>query len=291
MNYLIVALTVAIAVTPARAAHRFVCVDNGANRLLHVNPFKPETNWRVDIPAGSRDVQRLDGERLLLSHGTGCGIYRLSDGKRLWSIDGFKGVQTAHYRADKQEILLGANAADGYEFYVLEKAGEWFKNSGRVLRVSVVKSGLLRLVRSTPEGHLLFTASDPYRIIEWDVEKSQIVWSAELPGKGYVAIRCDDGTTVATTGGSVSVVVFSKDGKLVKTYLGEEFRKQHQLSWFSGVEILSNGNFVVANWLGHGATGKGPHVVEVDGQNKVVWTWADHDAAKQVTGLVILEGR
>ena len=274
---------------PVHAAHRFVCVDNGANRLLHVNELQPATNWHVDVPAGTRDVQRLGGERLLLSHGNGCGIYRLSDGKLLWSLGGFKGVQTAHHRADKQEIVLGANVADGYEFYVLEKAGEWFKNSGRMLRCAAVKTGLLRLVRFTPDGHLLFTAGEPYRVIEWDAEKNQVVWSADLPGKGYVAIRRADGTTVATTGGSVSAVVIGKEGKIAKTYLGEESRKAQRLSWFSGFEILKNGNLVIANWLGHGATGKGPHLVEVNAQNQVVWSWEDHTAAKQVTGLVILD--
>ncbi len=284
-------LLVAWALTgePVLATHRFVCVDNGASRLVYVNESQPASNWRVDVPAGSRDVQRLDGERLLLSHDNGCGIYRMSDGRCLWSLDGFKGIQTAHYSPAQQEIMLGANVADGYEFYSLVKDGAGFRKSGRVLRVPVVKTGLLRLVRFTPEGHLLFTAGEPYRIIEWDPEQSRIRWSASLPDKGYMAIRGDDGTTVASTGGAVSLLVFGRDGKVVREYLGEEFRARYQLNWFSGMAVLPNGNFVVANWLGHGANGRGPHLVEVDSNNRVVWTWTDHDAAKQVTGFVMLD--
>jgi hypothetical protein len=273
----------------AGATHRFVCVDNGANRLLYVDECKPATNWRVDVPAGSRDLQQLDAEHVLLSHGNGCGIYRISDGKLLWSIDGFQDVQTARYRAERQEIILGANGKDGYEFYVLEKAGDWFRRTDRILGVPGVKSGFLRLVRFTPEGHFLFSAGAPYRVLEWDADKSRIVWSADLPGKGYVAIRREDGTTVATTGGAVSVVVLGRDGKVIKSYLGEGFRQAHQLNWFSGVHLLPNGNLVIANWLGHGANGRGPHLVEVDAQDRIVWTWTDHAAAQQITSLVVLD--
>ena len=30
--------------------HRFVCVDNGANRLVHVDQMRDAADWSVDFP-------------------------------------------------------------------------------------------------------------------------------------------------------------------------------------------------------------------------------------------------
>ena len=67
-------------------------------------------------------------------------------------------------------------------------------------------------------------------------------------------------------------------------------RKNHEgLQWFSGFHHLDSGNIVVANWLGHGKAGKGPHLVEFDKDNKLVWKWEDHQKAKQITNVLILD--
>ncbi|MBM4155980.1 MAG: hypothetical protein FJ221_13290 [Lentisphaerae bacterium] len=272
----------------AAAACRFACVDNGANRLLLVDPRAPSNGWSVAIPAGSRDLQRLEGGRLLVSHGNGCGIHDLRDGRCRWRIDGFSGVQSARHVPARDEIMLGAAAADAVEFHFLVRDGEGYRRGGRVVRATGVDPAFLRLVRFTPEGHVLFTGGAPYRVIEWDLEANREVWSAPLPGKGYVALRRADGTTVASTGGAVSVVELARDGSVVKTWLGEACRKPMRLDWISGFDPLPGGRMVVANWLGHGAHGTGPHVIEVDAAGRTVWSWEDHAAARQVTNLLIL---
>ena len=284
-------LLAALMTVPAFAGHRFACVDNGANRLLLVDPSEPADGWSVAIPSGSRDLQRLAGGRLLVSHGNGCGIYDMKDGRCLWQLGGFSGIQTARHIAGRDEIMLGAIAKDAVEFHFLKRDGEWFRKSGRVVRVTGVEPALLRLARLTDDGHVLFTTGKPIRVVEWDLAANKEVWSAPFPGKGYVALRRADGTTAVSTGGAVSVVEIARDGKITKTWLGDAWRKPYRLDWFSGFEFLPNGHIVVANWLGHGAQGKGPHVIEVDADNRVVWSWEDHAAAKQVTNLLMLDGK
>ena len=53
--------------------------------------------------------------------------------------------------------------------------------------------------------------------------------------------------------------------------------------------MLKNGNVVVANWRGHGYEGDGPHIIEFDADNRVVWTWAELTKAKYVTNVLVLE--
>lgn len=272
----------------ARAGHRFICVDNDAGQLIHIDQTRAGHDWQVAIPKDSRDLQRLDGDRVLVGHATGCGIYSLSDGKCLSRVEGFKGVVSAQYRPDRKELWLGANTAAGYEFTILAPDGETFKKTDKVYHAPF-KGGNLRLARFTPEGRLLFAAGAPARVVEWDPQTSKTTWEAPLPGKGYMAVRLSDGTTAASTSDAVSVVVFDRDGKLQKTWLGETVREKYRLKALSGFQFLPNGNLIGANWLGHNQHGQGPHLVEVDAQNKLVWSWEDHKIAHQVTNVLILD--
>ena len=79
--FLAVCTLVAVA-TGAETKHRWVCVDNGANRLIHVDQNDTARDWTVAIPGGSRDLQSLGDGKLLVSHGNGAAVYDLSDGKR-----------------------------------------------------------------------------------------------------------------------------------------------------------------------------------------------------------------
>ena len=288
-NAFLVAVSVALSVSAGEPVkHRFICVDNGANQLLCVDQQDPARGWSVPIPAGARDLQRIDPERLLVSHGNGCGIYRLSDGACVWKLEGFSGIQTAQFSKERDELVLGSSSKEAYEFRVLPRTGEWFASKpARVVSIPGQPAGLLRLVRLTPDGRLLFTAG--HRVVEWDPAKQAETWSAEFPGKGYVAERLPDGTTCVSTGGAVSVVEIGKDGQIRKTWAGEAFKQSWRLDWFSGFQFLSNGHLIVANWLGHGAWGKGPHVIEMDRDNKLLWSWEDHQAAKQVTNVLVVE--
>ena len=53
--------------------------------------------------------------------------------------------------------------------------------------------------------------------------------------------------------------------------------------------IGMNGNILIANWLGDGNTGTGPHAVEFDANNNLVWSWKDFSAAQTVTNVLVIE--
>ncbi len=89
-------LAIASMATAEDIKHRWVCVDNGANRLIHVDQNDTSKNWSITIPGGSRDLQLLGDGKLLVSHGNGAAEYRLADGKRLpWVVDRYGSIQTA----------------------------------------------------------------------------------------------------------------------------------------------------------------------------------------------------
>ncbi len=274
----------ALPVTPAGAQtkHRLLAIDNNRNRLLCLDERNPGKNWAVNIPPGSRDLQLLDGGRILVSHGNGAAEYDLATGRRLsWAVDRYTQVNTAQ-RLANGNTLLGANPGAGIALYELDREG---KEVGKRL-LNGLKD--LRLLRPTDNGKLLMTVSDPCRAIEVDPQGT-IVWQAPLPDKGYKAIRLPNGNTMASTGGDATIIEFDRSGRTVFAAGGKKAHPALGLDWFSGFDLLPNGNIVVVNWLGHGKLGQGPHLVEFDRNNRLVWKWDDHQQAAAVTNVLVLE--
>ena len=258
---------------------RFLALDNGRNRLLMIGP-DGAADWAIDVPLGSRDLQLVDGDQVLVSHGNGAAEYALSDGTQGWTLAGFAGVNSAR-RLDNGNTLLGANLPGGVT--IIEAAPD----GAEVSRVELTGLDDMRLLRRLDDGNTLLTVVDPFRVIEVDPAGS-VVWEAPLPGKGYVAERLSDGTTVATTGDAVTVLDLDPAGKVIHEVGGKATHPDAGLDWFSGFDRLENGNVVVTNWLGHDKWGTGPHVVELTRDNELVWDWEDHDAARQITNVLVV---
>ena len=47
---------------------------------------------------------------------------------------------------------------------------------------------------------------------------------------------------------------------------------QISIRWLLGIQLLSNGNLVFTNWMGHGHLDEGIQFFEVDNQKKIVWS-------------------
>lgn len=260
--------------------HRFLAVDNGSNKLLLVDEIGGK-GWARSIPPGSRDLQLIDGDKVLVSHGDGAAEYRLSDGAPGWSVTGYSGISTARRLANGNTLLGGS---DGSGVTVYEIAPD------KSLKSKHAFAGLtdLRLMRPLDNGDILLSLAASHKVVEVE-PGGGIVWSAALTDKGYEAVRLPNGHTVATSGEDCRVYDLTADGKATMVAGGLEKHPKENLLWFSGFEILPNGHYFVANWNGHGMEGKGPHAVEFDAANNLVWKWDDHQAASTVTNVLTYE--
>jgi hypothetical protein len=266
-----------------RIRHRFLCVDNGKpNRLVYVNEFEPAESWSVEVPGPrSRDLQLLDGGKVLASHSSGAAEYDLADGKRLWSVAKYRDVNSAR-RLPCGNTILGANSRAGVVIHEVDRRGD---EVGKLVLKGMKN---LRLLRRLENGNTLLTVTGPTRVVEVD-KRGKTVWEARIPGKGYKAIRLPGGTTMVSTATAALVVELRPDGKTVWSAGGRDKHPGVVFDCFSGFSRLKSGNVVVANWLGHGKHGKAPHLIEFDRRNLIVWQWADHAAARQVTNVLVIE--
>jgi len=278
--FAVLAATLVLTLSQASAEikHRFVCVDNSANKLIYVNQMEPAKGWSVSIPGGSRDAQLVDGDKILVGHGNGAAEYSLADGKVVWQLKDFKRVQTARRMKDGNTLL----GLDGGPFIVVDRTGKKL----REIKLPKGMTGHLRLARILDNGNILYGAGK--QAVEAN-QDGKVLNTYKLACKAYTACRMKNGNTLATAGGVCQIQEFDKEGKCVGIRGGKKDHEAVGLAWFSGFDLLPNGNVVVANWQGHGYKGDGPHVIEFDPKNKVVWTWAERDKAKTVTNVLVLE--
>jgi hypothetical protein len=262
--------------------HRFIALDNGDNRLLHVDQTGTFPTWSVEIPFGGRDLQLLpDGKHLLLSHNTGLQIRRIEDGA-LSGLDvrGFSKVQSARALPDGS-FLIAASDKTGFSLINLDPKGV------ETARRSLPGFPALRLLRpGSGADTYLITTEKPFRVAEVSGAGQELrTWP--LRGKGYVAVLSADGVLHAPNGGACQVERFAADGSPLPPLGGK--KGLPGLDWFSGCEVLPDNSVLVTNWMGHlpREQRQGPHLVHYAADGRVLWTWSD-PAIAQVTNVLLL---
>jgi len=259
--------------------HSFLCIDNHQNKLILVDQFSPASSWEIKVPKGSRDLQQLDKTRILVSHGTGAREYDLTTGKALdWKVDRYRGIQSAQRLKDGNTVLLQQG---GMMITVGAKGEELSK-----VKVDLPKLDL-RLLRVLENGNRVIGAKNPQAVLEVS-PAGKVLANIKIPGKGYKAIKLKHGNYLSSTGDEVKVVELDASGKIIRYVGGKKEHPKLNLDFNSGWELLSNGNIIMANWLGHNKHGTAPHLIEFDINNQVVWTWSDHQTAKQITNVKVL---
>lgn len=266
--------------SPKLEQHRFIAVDNGANQLMLVDEKKSSNNWSVSVPRGTRDLQLIGNDKILVSHGNGASEYRLTDGKRLKVItDKYRGIQSARRLADGFTQL----ASIGGEIYTVDQKGK------EATRFKVNIKGIdLRLIRVIGNGNLLIGCKKPRAVLEVN-PVGKVVRNLPLPGKGYKAVLLKNGHVLASTGDEVKVLELDKVGKVLSFVGGKKEHPTLGLDFASGFDVLPNGHIVVSNWLGHGKHGTAAHLIEYSRDNKVAWKWENHKMAKQITNFLMLD--
>ena len=257
-----------------------LAVDNGRNQLIALDADL-EVSWTSPLPPGPRDLA-LDGDAVLVSDAGGASWHDLDDGTELRRVASpASGVQSAQ-PLPGGGVRFAADTGDGVWWIDVDAEG------AETSRVALEGVTDLRLLRTLSDGHVLLTASEPYRFEERDAD-GRVVATGALPGKGYLATRLEDGRTLATSGGALQLTTFAPDGTVASTWQGNA---EDGLDWFSGFDHDPvAGDTWIANWLGHNAWGTGPHLIRVNASGAIVEQWEDHAAALQITHVLRLGGR
>jgi hypothetical protein len=285
--------------------HELYVNDNSANhRINYVNEFtstKPGgIVWTAQVPAGTKgensprtleivnNALAKTGKALLVSIDQGYVELDVVDGTRLVSVTSFSGITGACRIPDGTTAL-----ADVSRIIIASPTGVM----QRTFNLPAPSDVNLRAINRHPvTGNYWLTKTE---VIYEVTPQGTINWQANMPtgSKGYsVWWRETNGLpdgAYATTGDPGTVVEIDGKKNIVRTVGGDTIFSY--LDFFSGFVRLPNGNFVVANWLGHhgNASGLGGEfathqVVEFTPDNKVVWSWGSVSLADLITNVMVV---
>jgi hypothetical protein len=132
--------------------------------------------------------------------------------------------------------------------------------------------------------------------VEYDAE-GNVVWQYSKPNaKAFAAVRLKNGNTMISFGenDTALLVEVSPDKQIVWSLDNKDLADKtkpavNPLKFLTGFFILPNNNIAFCSWVGHGFTGKAPHIFEVTRDKQIVWEYADHQNFKAVASIYVLD--
>lgn len=292
---LLIVLVLAIALTANAAEtnapvsplrHRFLAEDESRAQLLLVDTKDPAQNSSIKFPERYRDVQLIGRHRVLLNTGQGFREYDLKTRELVREVKDarFAGCTTARRLPDGRTIL-GANQKTSVTFFELSATDQ-------VQRTAQFPTlNTLRLVRLTPRGTMLLGVCGNKAVeVDWAGKILRTVTLAEARHI-YQVLEKPDGHWLISTGYGFSIVEVDRDGQVVRRWGGAPAPAGLWLHFFSGFQVLGNGNLVVCNWTGHGVddSAKAPQLLEYSATGQLIGQWHDAKLAGSLHGVIVLD--
>jgi hypothetical protein len=270
--------------------HEFIANDNANNVVNYVNEFTSKNPgavvWKAnvgDTGANSpRTIEIVDnpkaknGKAVMVSINKGYAEFDLTDGTKLASVVNQTNVSGACRLPD------GTTALGAYPNIKIVSA-----TGGAVTQFALPAGDNLRAINRNPaDGTYWLSLTESIFQVS---ATGQQLWKGDMGAgtKGYAVWWRTGGGAYATSGEPATVIEMDGSGKILSQIGGRTMFPD--LDFFSGFQRMSNGNYIVANWLGHIATpaSNRPEVVELTPQNTLVWTWGTQALARQITNVYV----
>ena len=266
---------------------KFILRDEGISQLSYEDLANPGNNWYVKVPPG-RDLQLVGNGSVMIGTGSGFEERKIATGEKVFELNNFPGTLSAHRLRNGNNLLTGMNW-QGKKGVVLIEVDK----SGTIVRqIAYGRFTYLRLVRETASGTFLVAAEDT--VFEGNAN-GEVLWKASIKGRMekphiWQALRLANGNTIVSTGYDAKLQLISPTGKLIDIITGPETVNPN---FYGGFQILSNGNYVVTNWQGHGPNfgNSGIQLLEYSPEGKLVWSWKqDPSKYSSIQGVIVLDG-
>jgi len=257
--------------------------DEGNSALHYVDLDAPHQNWTYRGPG--RDLQLIGNRRVLRSRPQGFVELDLSNKgavARDVTIANAPGDIESARRLPTGNTIIAGNGGGGIFVWEVDAANAVVRGR-QELFVGLDK---VRMLRLTEEGTFLFCSETQGRRIihegDWDHGIQTLFEVPEdVPADSMVkAVRVAPHTVIVSTGYAASLLRIDTTRKQVLQTIGGKSQREpvdgkRPLSpfFFSGFQMLSNGDTLICNWQGHSPerNGQGYQVLQYDRDGVLVW--------------------
>lgn len=266
--------------------HRVMLVeyDNGVSRLVEVSP-EEKVEWEHKLPSLCVIFQPLANGNIVYAHGGNpTGATEIDREKKVvWE-----------FVSKAPEVLSCERLPNGNTLVGEQGPCRAVEVSPKGEIVSVVELPTnepnphrqVRCIHRLDNGHILAANEGDAAVREVNPE-GKVVWEYKGVENVFEAIRLANGNTLIGCGTQKRVIEVTPEGETVWELKAEDVPELN-LTWITSLQVLSNGNYVIGNFL-LGQEGKGAHAFEVTQDKKIVWKFDDHEMVKSLTMLRVLD--
>jgi hypothetical protein len=259
----------------------FYISDNGCDSIFQIS-MTGEIKWSYPA-ANTQDLWILPSGNILYTYHHGekgrGGVIEITKNKKIifkYETDGE--VHTCQRLLNGNTLIGINNTASLVE---VDKSGNVLKS----LPLKTERKGhdAIRMARKLDNGNYLVCQEGDHIVAEYD-PSGNMVNTFQSPGKCFEAIRLDNGNTLISDGSACSVRELDKEGKVVWQISKEDF-PEIKMNWLAGMDVLPNGNIIICNWLGHGKSGEGIPVFEINRDKEIVGYYLNNVRTKSVSNV------
>lgn len=259
--------------------HRIMYMQySPGNRIVELSE-EGKVTWEHPIPSLAVMFEKLKNGNVVYAYGgSPTGVQEVNrEHKVVWNYTAKCEQVLGFSRLPNGNILVGEQGP--CQAVEVNRKGE----EVRVTPLTTAEKPAHRQLRSIHKlknGNLLACHEADATIREVTPE-GKVVWEYGKVENVFEAIRLKNGNTLIGCGTQARVIEVNKKGEIVWEF-GAKDAPELGLTWITGIQILKNGNLVVANFL-RGNEGKGAHAFEVTRDKRVLWTFSDHKLSTLVT--------
>jgi len=267
--------------------YRLIAIDEGRRQLMLVHTNLPDPVWVLDLAQYplARDMQRLDGQRVLVGFERGFFELDIASGQVLTVCSRWNNVTAVHRRTDGFTLVTGIDldGSGGVNVLTLDRDLAMVHSARR-------DGDYVRLMRPTPQGnyllctndHILETTAGLVALRSFEAAGFEHAWKAE---------RLADGSTLVSAGYGAFMARFNADGICIKLF-GDEGTVPAEVApyFYASYERLDNGRLLVANWQGHGPDNgcKGRQLLEFSGDGQLLRSWSFSAHISSLQGILLV---
>ncbi len=287
MKYRVVVLVIfAIVSLQASGQKRIALGGTNSNNIAIINRESKQVEWILSDDDGEykkcNSIARLKGGNIAYTNLKTAKIITPS-GERVFEYKGNSGEEIQSIATTKGGYVVGIS---GNPIRVVEfdKRGEVTKEITFDCEEKNIHRQFRRIAK-TKYGSYVIPISTSKRVVEID-RKGEIIADIELDQTPLYASITSSGDWLVTCGHSG--VIYRVDGKtkaLSEFISGKDLGNGITIEFACEITELRNGNFMLANWVGHNGDQSQPILIELDKNGEIVWSMNRLDDITFVAGI------
>ncbi len=286
MNKILILLSLLLLSLNVMGQERFLVGGASSDKIAIIGRSTQQVEWEhagfEDECKGCNSLIYTDKGNILYAHKSGAYMINIEK-ELLWSVGIEQGEELQCVSAIKGGFLVGI-AGSPMRILELDHKGRVTKEVSYQTEVQNIHRQFRQISKSR-KGSYLVPVSDKKKIVELD-RKGRVKREVNLEKSSLYVIENRAGDWIATTGHAGQIYkIDGRSAEITKVVEQKQLSDTVTIEFGAGITELKNGNYLLANWVGHNGNASQPVLIEFNDKWEVVWTMPKPEGYTFVAGV------